>query len=326
MVISPGRKTDRTTTTDQIPCEPTSVHMGHEPWQPFTQELGRLMPGFNPGLSLGALFDNHPENAGWPGPERLNAGFTHRNGNGKVLEFVPQDERLPFPELPYEARIWLHGLIATRPNWHDVFNALIWRCFPRSKAALNAAHWTEMQHQSGQQRSPRRDALTLFDECGVVVVSESATPLQALVDHQWQAVFGNRHCLWQASGVADGVRVVTFGHAMLEKYRAPYVGMTAKAALVKVPRGFLDTWDRHPDKARQWLDRRLAAAIARGDFLRHSHELAPLPVLGIPGWWLNRPGGFLDNRHYFRPPSARTGERKVLDLSRTNRPTSGSSR
>ena len=35
-------------------------------------------------------------------------------------------------------------------------------------------------------------------------------------------------------------------------------------------------------------------------------ELAPLPVLGVPGWWAaNEAASFYDNRDYFRPGRSR---------------------
>jgi len=289
----------------------TRVRTGQAPWLPFQRELDRLLPG----VSLCGCHDPQLPTDDWPALERLNRGFVHRNGNGKPLKFVAQNENLPFADMAYEARIWQHGLIATRPNWHDFFNALIWHSFPRSKMALNAVHWHEMQNQASPRRSPRRDALTLFDECGVLLLSESRAPLKAVAGHDWKALFARDCALWGAAGDEHGVRALTFGHAMLEKYLSPYVGMTAKAALVRVRPGFLSFLDRHPDAARRQLDAGLAVAIEEGVYLRHSHELAPLPLLGMPGWWLNRPPDLLENARYFRPPSGRTGERKIMDLT-----------
>lgn len=283
------------------------VILGQAPWQPIATELAQWLKDNAPGLSADTY--NSPS---LPAAEALNAGFSQRNANGKPLRFVAQDEHLPYPQMAYEARIWQYGLIATRTNWHDFFNAIVWRAFPRTKAALNAVHWREMQRQTDNRRSPRRDALTLFDECGVLLLDESGTHLQDATEHRWRRLFAEHRACWGATG---GLQVLTFGHAMYEKYRQAYVGMTAKALLVQVPSGFIRQLAVQPQAARGQLDGWLAKAILSDGILCHSRELSPLPVLGIPGWWTNRPADFLANTDYFRPPGLSSGERKVLDLT-----------
>ncbi|GEM_PF-782713 len=287
------------------------VHLGPEPWQPVTAELEKWLPGF---LSMSEAGLKEPNDA-LPSADRLNQGFDYRNNNGKVLQFVPQDASLPFFHMAYEERIWHHGLIATRNNWHDFFNALVWRTFPRIKSALNTIHWRQMQHHESPSRSARRDAVTLFDECGIIVLGESPAPLHDIRKHRWESVFASAKNPWQHRTGPQALRAITFGHAMFEKYLRPYEGLTAKSALLCVPAGFIQQLDTNYAAAIHWLDQRLAGAILHDEFLCHSQELAPLPVLGIPGWWLNRPRDFWRNSRYFRPPSQRTGERKIYVLS-----------
>jgi len=60
------------------------------------------------------------------------------------------DARIHFVAPPdeggnYERRVHASGAVATRAdNWHDLFNALVWRAFPQSKNALNGLHVREL--------------------------------------------------------------------------------------------------------------------------------------------------------------------------------------
>jgi hypothetical protein len=58
-------------------------------------------------------------------------------GGGAPLRFVaPRDDGEG-----YEERAWRCGEVVTRAdNRHDLFNALIWLAFPRSKAVMNRRH------------------------------------------------------------------------------------------------------------------------------------------------------------------------------------------
>ncbi len=108
----------------------------------------------------------------WPACECLNqllpAALCAQSG--MLVRFFPQDNTLPFPELYYEERIFQHGMVATRANWHDFFNALMWSVFPQTKVMINALHAADIQ-QHGKPRTPQRDALTVLDESGVIIVA-----------------------------------------------------------------------------------------------------------------------------------------------------------
>ncbi len=262
------------------------------PWDPIQEELSRFFSCWPPTA----------EAVSQPSATSLNLGFAQVNRRGRRLRFVAQNEAMPFPELDYESRIFTQGLIATRANWHDTFNALIWRVFPRTKQALNTAHWRVMQAQNGPRRGSRRDALTLFDECGVVVLSRKRQHLHDLAAHRWLRLFVDDSKHWHSGCV----QVVTFGHAMYEKYLCPYIGMTAKALLVHVPYGA---------PSQDLLDAVLARGVLDGVLLKNSSELAPLPVLGIPGWLNRLPRGFLHDSGYFRPPGTRVAKRLIVTLT-----------
>lgn len=217
-----------------------------------------------------------------PKAEDFNLFLKAQSLNNKALKFVNQDEQLLFKELSYEQRIYLHGLIATRENnWHDLFNALIWLQFPQIKSALNAIHYQESSMQAGSVRSARRDLLTLFDECGVIVQADENIH-QLIIEHEWHDLFIANKQRWESGEIL----ITTFGHAMYEKYLNPYIGMTAKAFLL--PRDNLN------------IDEKMAKNLLTGDMLVTKNELSPLPVLGIPGWHKQQDERFYANQNYFR--------------------------
>ncbi len=191
-------------------------------------------------------------------------------GNGQRIRFVP-----PRPDgLAYECRIWESGEVETRPdNWHDWFNALVWLSFPRTKVAVSARHVRAMT-ADGEARGSERDALTHFDECGIVVLSSRPELLDLLRDFQWKTLFVERR-----AEVERHMRFVVFGHATYEALLKPFRGLTAKAVLHEVD----DVWLQLP--AAQQLavvDARLAAELTSGRYVR-PRDFQPLPVLGIPG-------------------------------------------
>jgi len=217
-----------------------------------------------------------------PSAKQLNLSFNVHNLNDKPLELISQDAALPFKELGYEQRIFHHGLIATRENnWHDFFNALVWFRFPKTKTIINATHYQEQSTQINTLRSARRDLLTLFDECGVIIQADKKIH-QLIKKHQWQELFVENKKLWESKEI----KVTTFGHAMYEKYLNPYIGMTAKALLL--PKDDVN------------CDGFIASKIASNEVLINKGELLPLPVLGIPGWYENQDEQFYANQNYFR--------------------------
>ncbi len=235
--------------------------------------------------------------AGPPSAQAMNAVADRlqqraENSQGQAIRFV---EQAAGERLAYEKHIFATGEVPTRAdNWHDFFNALVWLTFPRTKAALNAAHMRAMQlPQQGRGRT--RDALTLLDESGVLVVSSVADLLDGLRRHEWRRVF------WQErANLLQHAGCWVFGHAILEKLLQPYVGLTAKAWLISMPDAFFAL---PPEQQRQELDAWLAAQVD-ADALQQPRDLRPLPVLGWPGWDARNTGPeFYDNTDYFRPSS-----------------------
>ena len=213
--------------------------------------------------------------------------------SGKALRFaVPQTGAAT---LGYEARIFATGAVPTRHcNIHDLFNALVWLTFPLTKAALNERHMTAQRAVShSANRTPVQDALTLFDECGVIVASDRPDLLASIAGFQWKQLF------WQQrQEIERHMKFFLFGHGLMEQLLNPYVGLTGKAILIAVEPACLRA---APDVARRHIDAACRALIASAGTLSHGRDPVPLPVLGIPGWAPeNGAEAYYDNVQYFR--------------------------
>jgi hypothetical protein len=208
---------------------------------------------------------------------------------GQLIRFVPPQA----DNLAYECRVWETGAVETRQdNWHDFFNALVWLSFPAAKLALTAAHVAAMQG-AGSARGARRDALTHFDECGIVVLSSCPDLLDLLRTFRWRELFVERR-----AAVRAAMRFVVFGHATYEALLAPFRGLTAKALHYPVAAGELD---QPLPELLAAVDRRLAADFASG-LPVSSCDLHPLPVLGIPGVTpASEDPAYYDDTWQFRP-------------------------
>ena len=229
----------------------------------------------------------------WPSLEQLNslAGrVAPRTASGHAVRFVAPAARAP----AYETLIDGTGRVPTRErNWHDLFNALAWLAFPRSKAALNALHVAEMAREGGR-RGPVRDLLTLLDEGGALVAySDDALPDLAR-EFRWKELFWERR-----ASVAQGMRLAVLGHAVLEKGLQPWPGVTCKALFFRLPAELLAA--PAVEVARE-LDRRAADWLLAYAAHRTPRDVPPLPVFGFPDWYLgNENGEFYDDTRYFRP-------------------------
>ena len=223
------------------------------------------------------------------------------SGGGEPLEFVPQEAKTGEP---YEKRVYAYGKVLTRDrNWHDLFNALVWISFPKTKAAINRHHYREMQErEGGEARGAVRDALTLFDESGVIVVSSDAGLTELLTGFQWKELFWNRR-----ADVVGAMRFHLFGHALYEKALKPYKGVTGKCVVVDVSAA---EFERPLPQRLATLDAHLARAFAQTPDLGATDEYAPLPILGVPGWTPeNESARYYDDTQQFRP--GRTREREA---------------
>ncbi len=232
----------------------------------------------------------------WPDDEQLNALLDDRARarSGQALRFTLQADAGLYGAAAYESHIDDHGEIPLRPNsWHDLFNALMWVLFPATKSALNTVHIQELSAGS-KRRTPRRDAITLLDECGVLVPVSNPTLTRLHAQHEWTALFVDQRSQW-----GEQIEPVIIGHGLYEQCLQPYVGLTAKALHWPVAKD----WFQLPQHERyRQLDAAVAGAIANDEAVRSTKELLPLPILGIPGWWEdNSQPDFYSNDGYFRP-------------------------
>ena len=228
------------------------------------------------------------------------------------LCFVPQSE-LPKGQA-YEAFIHAHQRIPTRDNLHDFFNGLCWLRFGRSKRRLNQLQAQDIARQGvAQQRGALRDALTVFDENAVLLQAPDGL-WQALGARDWPSLFVHQRQLWAQA------RVEVFGHALLEKLVQPYVAITGHAwrvapdpapiAPMADPNAHAVSAPMHTHTHTQGVvnadadaDSKLDAWLCEGlheDLLRRK-AFAPLPVLGVPGWWAaNQDPTFYGQTQVFR--------------------------
>jgi hypothetical protein len=214
--------------------------------------------------------------------------------SGKPIRFVPPIAEDGESTNRYEPRIYEHGEVQTREDsWHDLFNALVWMRFPKAKAAINARH-IEQQHLHGLQatRSAVQDAMTLFDESGVIVASSDPTLSQLLLHHEWKTLFWQRR-----ADVLTHMRFYIFGHALYEKALQPYASMTGKVSVFSVDENF---YTNQIDTQLCELDDLLSARLMTE--IKSAKDFSPLPIMGVPGWSAeNEVESFYDNKDIFRP-------------------------
>ncbi|WP_116136696.1 DUF3025 domain-containing protein [Trinickia diaoshuihuensis] len=214
----------------------------------------------------------------------------HLTGAGRPLSFIEQSE-LP-PRVAYETHIAQTGCVPTRRNLHDFFNALVWFTYPGVKAMLNARQSRAIERSGvGAERGAERDFLTLFDENALLFVCADPSLSTALKAFEWRRLLIEERAAW---GERCEVRV--FGHALLEKLIAPYKACTGHAWIVAAPPEYF-AW---PGERRgAWLDRTVAASLGEG--VLDAGRYAPLPVLGVPGFWpANVDPLFYDDPQVFR--------------------------
>ncbi len=206
--------------------------------------------------------------------------------------FVPQQD---LPEgMAYEQFIFETRCIPTRDNLHDFFNGLIWLRWPALKRRCNALQAGAIAEAGvGARRGPLRDAVTVLDENGALLLAPAAL-CEALRHRRWRQLFIEDRALWQQA------RLLPIGHALLEKLVHPRKPITAHVLCVhtdgaqaRPPEGAgragIDAWLA----GSEWLQ---AGVLARKPF-------APLPVLGIPGWCHeNENFSFYDDSLVFRAP------------------------
>lgn len=217
-----------------------------------------------------------------------------RTRAGLPVRFGPQLSS----EVGYEAHIDATGEVPTRPqNWHDYFNALAWCVWPRSKAMCNALHLRAIAAREAANlpgRGRQRDAMTQFDECGVLVITSEPAIAGALADHAWHEAFWTRR-----PQLAGTTRFMMLGHASWDQLRAPFFGLCAKALYRVVSPAWFDlTPEVQQTEADEWL----ATEFERRGDLLDPRDFSPLPLMGVPGVTPdNKQEAYYADTRQFRP-------------------------
>ena len=102
--------------------------------------------------------------------------------SGATLGFVAQAEKPHQLHDSYEARIYLKGEIQTRlKNWHDFFQVMVWSTYPGTKQLINELHYKALSNRAiANKRTTVENSLTLFDECGAIIVSSDSNLLKLI--------------------------------------------------------------------------------------------------------------------------------------------------
>ena len=213
-----------------------------------------------------------------------NVATRLNTGRPAPVRFVPQSD-LP-PGQAYEQFIFDTRSVPTRDNLHDLFNGLCWMQFPLTKTRLNQLQAEQLAIAGVQSlRGAVRDALTVFDENAAFL--QAPPPLwDALLARDWHQLFITLRPMWAQA------RLTLFGHALLEKLVSPRKPITAHVYIAPAAMNLIFRADQ--------LDAAVAASLS-ADMLK-SKPFAPLPVLGVPGWWPeNENFSFYDDSKVFRP-------------------------
>ena len=248
--------------------------------------------------------------------ETLNAGldrYEHVNAS-RIANF----EKLPIrfvdqaclPEgEAYESFIAKTGKIPTRDNHHDLLNGLIWLNFPQAKAVFNELHAQDiLRHGIHNARTALRNALTVFDENGGIVVSSDKLLLEQLQAFKWHAALVTHRTNWL--GQHRTIAFFPFGHALLEKLVEPRKNITSHTLLILVDEGW---FEQSIASQRKQLDTAIAKMfrelempdLADNTVKLSSKSFQPLPVMGIPGYSAdNVIPAFYQDEAVFRRPRA----------------------
>ncbi|MEY2954291.1 MAG: hypothetical protein RLZZ401_2378 [Pseudomonadota bacterium] len=192
--------------------------------------------------------------------------------------------------LAYESFVASTWQCPTRASLHDFFNGLCWLQFPATKKRLNTWQSEQIERDGiAGQRGPLRDAITLLDESGALLCAPDAL-WQALCAKDWRALFIDLRPQWARA------RLLVFGHACLEKLVRPRKPLVSHVYRPPCAMHFDSVNDV------QQLDHQLAQTLSPKWLA--TKPFAPLPLLGVPGWWpANEDPAFYRDATVFRPPA-----------------------
>jgi hypothetical protein len=122
--------------------------------------------------------------------------------------------------------------------------------------------------------------------------------MRLIVDFAWKELFWSRRAELDAS-----MRFFAFGHALYEQALEPYIGMVAKTVFVPVDELFFML----PVESQvAQADALLAAHFSSRAKFPSPKAMAPMPVLGVPGWhFADQDEAFYDDARHFRSKGPR---------------------
>ncbi len=279
----------RTTATIKKPTQEPAP----DNWDPFFIKLTPLFWPISPAFNRLQITQTH-----WPSLADYNQCLGDANtfnSNKKRITFVNQSASCNTFESEYEPRIYCTGEVQTRlNNWHDFFQVMVWKTFSKTKALLNQIHFNaavKRHKKKIKQRGKEENFVTLFDECGTVVVSNNISTLTLVKNFEWDKFFVKNKMQFGKT-----IDCIVFGHAMYEKALKPYIGMTSHCLLLPVE---TDYFQLSTEKKTKHIDTLLTKYITQIEDL-NTKNLTPLPILGVPSWHHNQSEDFYSNRAYFR--------------------------
>jgi len=179
-------------------------------------------------------FDAHPVFQTLPHPLRLFPEV--KIGQRRKRNLTKQKLEDGRPTLRrYESSIIEDHLIPMRErNLHDYFNSLIWLRFPWAKYALHERAYRSYLETppalTGNLRNDLTDALTRFDEGGLVYFAECDEDPKS-VRALFRSLDTEAKCAYAASRRAQ---FAVFGHGLLEVWNQGGRNLTASTLLVEL--------------------------------------------------------------------------------------------
>jgi hypothetical protein len=225
------------------------------------------------------------EHATFPTTDELSAlmvGQVSASGAPIVFERQTKKTKVRTIDQAYDARIYAEGRVPTRErSWHDLFNALVWAAFPKTKRAVNARQLValrgifEREQKMPGARTREQDALAMFDEGGVLLVTTVVTRPQldaALAEVDRAALV--------ALVQSGGLRTLLFGHGLAEHFVSSDALVRGLPVCVTV-----DAWptgaDALDDATLFAQVDAVLATIVEGPFARGDRWLAGVPALPL---------------------------------------------
>ena len=212
------------------------------------------------------------------------------------VQFSPQIEKMSAER--YHREVCDHSRVYLKNGSnHDLLNALMWISLPLTRAlTFRQMSWAKTLRDPHipQKRSRLEDRLTLFDESGVVILSDREELLQLVRQRDWITLFWHKR-----DEVLAHLEIWVTGHGLLEQLITPFVGLVGYGRLYRLS---ADEWSLSGGERQRLVDRKITEDLDQ-TFRRAVLELHAIPILGYPLWCeANNTRTFYDNARYFRGP------------------------